>query len=84
MYAFLETDMTAVVRKVALTEMDIPELAQDAFRAARARALRSGSSVLVAVNGHLVQENPNGSTVVLKALKPGRKVISGSRIILSD
>lgn len=84
MCAFLETGMTAVVKKVALTEMDIPELAQDAFRAARSRALHSGSSVLIAVNGHLVRENPDGSRVVLKALRPGRKVVAGSRIILGD
>ncbi|MBN9402143.1 MAG: hypothetical protein J0I30_04905 [Burkholderiales bacterium] len=75
--------MTAV-KKVALTEMDIPELAQDAFRAARRQALRSGKSVLMAKNDQLVQENPDGSRVVLKALKPGRSVIAGSRITLSD
>lgn len=74
--------MRAETKKTAIQEDDIPNLAEVAVRQAYARALQSGSSVLEVVNGKLVRSNPDGSRTVLRAVKPGRVVIPGTKISL--
>ncbi len=52
---------------------EVAQLAANALTAAQARAMKSGRSVLVLVDGELVRIEPRGKTVV-KKLPPRRKV----------
>ncbi len=54
-------------------EADVTLLAVQALTAAQQKAMSSGHSVLVVVNGELIQIEPAGRTV-LKKLPPRRKV----------
>lgn len=63
-------------------EKQIPELASGAVKQAYARALASGSSVLEAKNGLLVESRPDGTERVIKALPTGLTVRIGKRRII--
>ena len=60
----------------------IPELAQDAVKQARARTLKSGRSVVEAVNGQLIESLPDGSHKVLKSLPAPIPVTPGEKRVL--
>lgn len=68
--------------KLALVEDDIPRLAPQATKRARAQALSSGSKVLEVVNGRLVEQRPDGSRLVLRRVEQRRVVKKGSKISL--
>lgn len=60
-------------------EARIPEYADQAVKQAYAKALSSGSKVLEAVNGKLVESSPNGSTRVIRSLPAPTLVPLGSK-----
>lgn len=64
-------------------EKQIPELASGAVKQAYARALASGSSVLEAKNGKLVESRPDGTVRVIKTLPAGKTVSLGKRRIIN-
>lgn len=66
-------------KSISLLEARIPELAAAAFKQARAEALASGSKVLEAINGELIESSPDGSTRVIKSLPPSTQVDLGSK-----
>lgn len=60
-------------------EARIPELADKALKQAYSKALTSGSKVLEAVNGKLVESSSDGTTRVIKLLHPPVAVAMGSK-----
>ena len=67
---------------ISTLEKQIPELARGAVKQAYARALASGSSVLEAKNGKLVESHPDGSERIIKSLPTGLIVKPGTRRII--
>lgn len=66
-------------KSMRLLEARIPELADGAVKQAYYQALTSGSKVLEAVNGKLVESSSDGSTRVIKSLRPPIPVMMGSK-----
>jgi len=60
-------------------EKRIPELAEGAVKQAYCKTLTSGRRVVEAVNGNLVESNPDGSFKVIKSLTPPTAVVPGQR-----
>lgn len=56
-------------------ETEVAQLAVEALTAATRRAIQSGRSVVVVVNGELVRMRSPADKTVLKKLPPRRKVI---------
>lgn len=63
-------------------EKQIPELAETAVRQAYWQALASGSHVLEACDGFLVEIAPNGTRKIIKQLTPPTPAIRGQRILI--
>lgn len=63
-------------------EKRIPELASGAVKQAYARALASGSSVLEAKDGKLVESRADGTERIIKSLPTGLTVSLGKRRII--
>ena len=59
-------------------EEQIPLMAQEALRQARARALAAGQKVLVVKDGWLVEESADGSIRKLRQIPAGRTVTPGT------
>ncbi len=68
-------------KSMSLLEARIPELADGAVKQAYYQALTSGSKVLEAVNGKLVESSSDGSTRVIKSLPAPIQVALGSKRI---
>ena len=66
-------------KSMRLLEVRIPELADGAVKQAYYQALTSGSKVLEAVNGELVESSSDGSTRVIRALPAPIPVVFGSK-----
>jgi hypothetical protein len=60
--------MTLSEKAITFLEEHIPDLAEAAFKQAYWGALASGSSVLIAENGHLVEVHPDGTRKIIKKL----------------
>ena len=69
--------MTLSEKAMSFLEEHIPELAEVAFKQAYWGALASGSSVLVAENGSLVEVNPDGTRKIIKKLPKPIQVTPG-------
>ena len=55
-------------RTMSAQEKRIPQLAEDAVKQARSKALKAGRKVVEAVDGKLIETYPDGSHKVLKRL----------------
>lgn len=66
-------------KSILQLEARIPEFADQAIRLAHAKALTSGSKVLEAVGGKLVESSPDGSTRVIRSLPAPTLVPLGSK-----
>lgn len=66
-------------KSILQLEARIPEYADQAVKQAYARALTSGSTVLEAVGGKLVESSPDGSTRVIRSLPAPTMVPLGSK-----
>lgn len=76
--------MTEPKRELSEAEMlyleaMIPELAQSAFKLARAQALTIRGKVVKAVNGKVIELYADGSTRVLKEIEPPMPVQPGTK-----
>ena len=66
-------------------ENRIPQLAENAVKQARTKTLKSGRSVIEAVDGKLIESRPDGSHKVLRSISapisvaPGQKRIKRSK-----
>ncbi|MET3133491.1 hypothetical protein AAKU55_003781 [Oxalobacteraceae bacterium GrIS 1.11] len=60
-------------------EARVPEFADVALKEAYAKALRSGSKVLEALDGKLFESSPDGSQRLIKLLPPPVWVALGSK-----
>ncbi len=60
-----------------LPEKLIPQLAQEAFRAAYYAAIASGQTVTVLRGLNVVELNPAGKEKIIGKVKPGKKVTPG-------
>jgi hypothetical protein len=60
-------------------EKRIPELAEDAVKQARRKAMASGRKVVEAVNGQLIEVDPDGTTRVLGDIPAPTTVTRGSK-----
>lgn len=65
---------------VKLEEM-IPSLAEEAFKAARARHLAAGRNVVEAVDGKLIETRPDGSFEVVREIPPPIPCKPGQHIL---
>lgn len=74
--------MSLPEKTIRYLEEHIPELAETAIHQAYWYALASGSNVLIAENGFLVEVHPDGSRKILKKLQPPIKVKIGQRLII--
>ena len=63
-------------------EDNIPELAKSAVTQAYWQALASGSSVLQADNGVIVEVFPDGTRLFVKAITPPTPVMVGEKRVL--
>ena len=66
-------------KSMRLLEVRIPELADGAVKQAYYQALTSGSKVLEAVNGELIESSSDGSTRVIRELSAPTPVTFGSK-----
>ena len=73
--------MSLTESNIAFLEKRIPELADGAVKQAYVNALASGSSVLMAKAGQLIESRPDGSERVLRPLPAAMKVHPGKRTI---
>jgi hypothetical protein len=68
-------------KSILQLEARIPEYADQAVKLAYAKALTSGSKVLKAVDGKLVESSPDGSTRLIRSLPAPTLVPLGSKRI---
>ncbi len=67
--------------EISYLEEHIPELADAAFTQAYWAALASGSSVLIAEKGNLVEVFPDGKKKFIKHLTPPMPATPGQRFV---
>ena len=75
--------MSMTEESMRFLEEHIPDLADAAVKQAYWQALATGSSVLVSVEGALIEIFPDGTRKVLKQLEPQTAVTLGQRMELS-
>jgi hypothetical protein len=61
-------------------ESRIPQLAEDAVKKARTKTLKSGRSVVEAVDGKLIESRPDGTFKVIRSLAAPIPVALDQRI----
>ena len=72
--------MTLSEKAMDFLEEHIPELAEVAFKQAYWGALASGSSVLVAESGNLIEVYPDGTRKIIKKLPKPIQVTPGQTL----
>jgi hypothetical protein len=72
--------MTLSEKAMSFLEEHIPELAEAAFKQAYWGALASGSPVLVAENGSLIEVHPDGTRKIIKKLPKPIQVTPGQTL----
>lgn len=68
-------------KTVSKREKRIPQLAENAVKQARTKALASGRSVVEAVDGKLIETLPDGSHRVLKSIPAPIPVAAGQKTV---
>lgn len=66
---------------LSFQEAGIPELAEGAVKQAYYQALAAGCSVVEAVDGHLVEQWPDGSVRKIRRLPKAISVKPGTRLV---
>lgn len=74
--------MSLSEKAMKFLEEHIPELADGAFKQAYWGALASGSTVLAAEDGNLIEIYPDGTRRVIKKLTKPTKVTPGQKLEL--
>jgi len=75
--------MSLSEKAMKFLEDHIPELADGAFKQAYWSALASGSTVLGAEDGNLIEVHPDGTRKVIKKLSKPTKVTRGQKLEIS-
>lgn len=69
-------------KSMTYLEQQIPELADVAIKQAYWHALASGSSVLVAENGILLEVFPDGTQKIIRHLMPSTPITADQKLII--
>lgn len=68
-------------KTMSAREKRIPQLAEDAVKQARSKALKAGRKVVEAVDGQLIESYPDGTQKVLKRIPPPIPVAPEHKLI---